>query len=516
MKNALLRGTLLLTAAGLITRILGFYYRICLADALGAEYLGIYQLVFPVYGVCYTLYASGIQTAVSKLVAEENSRGNVSLISCLMRRALFLSFGIALTLSFLIYFCAVPCARYFLMEERAADSLRVLSVVFPFCAVTACINGYYYGKKQTAVPACTQLLEQVVRIGIVLFLVTLPAYSTERERCLAAVIGLVIGEIASNLFNCVSYLIHTFLLRKALPPATTKRSKAAFPCETQAITSRLISLSVPLSLNRLVINLLHSAEAVFVPSMLRVSGLSTSEALSLYGILNGMALPFILFPSAIPNALSVLLLPAVSENLDEKNRPRLQKCVGASIKYSMIIGLFSTAAFLYFGTGIGNAVFHDALAGEYLRILSPLCPLLYLSTTLSSVINGFGKPHVTFFTTVAGLLTRLAFIVFLVPGMGIYGYLLGLLVSQLISTLSEAYFVVKYCKAFPPVSEWLVTPAAFAFALAPCCVFLFRFLQKETQLPSTMLLFGTCGIFCVCYLALLYLAKIIRREEWQD
>lgn len=505
MKNALLKGTLLLTLAGLITRILGFYYRICLADALGAEYLGIYQLVFPVYGICYTLYASGIQTAVSKLVAEENSRGNVSLISCLMRRALLLALGVALLLSFLVYFGAAPCARYFLLEERATDSLRVLSVVFPFCAVTACINGYYYGKKKTAVPAFTQLLEQIVRIAIVLFLVTLPAYSTEKERCLAAVIGLVIGEIASNLFNCAAYFIRT---------RQPEGSASAYG--KQNITSRLISLSVPLSLNRLVINILHSVEAVFVPSMLRLSGLSVSEALSLYGILNGMALPFILFPSAIPNALSVLLLPAVSENLDEKNRPRLQKCVGTSIKYSMIIGLLSTAVFFYFGTGIGSTVFHDSLAGEYLRILSPLCPLLYLSTTLSSVINGFGKPHLTFFTTVAGLLVRLAFIVFLVPHTGIYGYLLGLLVSQLISTLWEAYLVIKYCRAFPPVSEWLVIPSVFAFALASCCVLLYRFLQTETQLPAALLLFGICGFFCICYLALLYFAKIIRREEWQD
>lgn len=174
MKNAILKGTILLTITGLITRVLGFYYRICLADALGAEYLGIYQLIFPVYGICYTLYASGIQTAVSKLVAEENSRGNVSLTSCLMRRSMLLSFGISLVLSVLVYGSATPCARYFLMEPRAADSLQILSLVFPFCAITACINGYYIGCKKTAVPAFTQLLEQLVRIGFVLYLVTLP------------------------------------------------------------------------------------------------------------------------------------------------------------------------------------------------------------------------------------------------------------------------------------------------------------------------------------------------------
>lgn len=505
MKNALLKGTILLTVTGLITRVLGFYYRICLADALGAEYLGIYQLVFPVYGICYTLYASGIQTAVSKLVAEENSRGNVTLTSCLMRRSMLLAFGISAVLSLLVYWTAAPCAKHFLMEARAADSLRILSFAFPFCAITACINGYYIGCKKTAVPAFTQLLEQVVRIGFVLYFVTLPTFSNEESRCLAAVIGLVLGEVASNIFNCIAYHLHK-----------TKALRTATACETTGLTKRLLSLSMPLSLNRLIINILHSVEAVFIPGMLRLSGLTTSEALSLYGILNGMALPFILFPSAIPNALSTLLLPAVSENLEEENRPRLQHCVGNAVKYSMIIGLFSTAVFFYFGQDIGTAVYGDTRAGEYIRILSPLCPLLYLSTTLGSVLNGIGKPLLSFLTSVSGLLVRLAFLVFFVPKTGIYGVLIALLVSQLISTLFDAYLVVKYCKAFPPVSEWLVTPAAFALALAPLCVMAYDFMQKETQLSSTLLLFCICGLFCASYVLMLYLANIIRKDDWRD
>jgi len=257
-------------------------------------------------------------------------------------------------------------------------------------------------------------------------------------------------------------------------------------------------------------------EAVFIPGMRRLSGLTNSDALSLYGILNGMAIPFILFPSAIPNALSVLLLPAVSENLDEKNRPRLQQCVGNAVKYSVIIGLFSTAVFFYFGQEIGNAVYHNPLAGDYIRILSPLCPLLYLSTTLGSVINGLGKPHLSFFTTVAGLLARLAIIVFVVPKTGIYGVLIGLLVSQLISTLFDTLLVLKYCKAFPPVSEWLVLPALFAFLPAQLFVLLYRFLQKETPFSSILLLLFVCGIYCVSYIALLFSGKLIRKEDWKD
>ena len=64
LKNQLLKGTIILTGAGIITRVIGFVYRIFLAGTLGETNLGIYQLIFPVYSICFTLYASGIQTAV--------------------------------------------------------------------------------------------------------------------------------------------------------------------------------------------------------------------------------------------------------------------------------------------------------------------------------------------------------------------------------------------------------------------------------------------------------------------
>ena len=95
-KSTLIKGTLILTAAGLITRIIGFIYRIYLSNALGPEQLGIYQLIFPVYGICHTLYASGIQTAISKLVAETGGNSKKTASS---RRILLCGAGLSLCLA---------------------------------------------------------------------------------------------------------------------------------------------------------------------------------------------------------------------------------------------------------------------------------------------------------------------------------------------------------------------------------------------------------------------------------
>ncbi len=132
-KNLLIRGTLILTVSGLLTRILGFFYRIFLADALGAEALGIYQLVFPVYGLCFTLFAAGNQTALSKMVASYHKERHRQLLL----RTLFLALTSALVLCVLLILLAPFIAEQFLREGRAAGSLQVLAFSFPFCAVTA-------------------------------------------------------------------------------------------------------------------------------------------------------------------------------------------------------------------------------------------------------------------------------------------------------------------------------------------------------------------------------------------
>ena len=215
-KNTLIKGTIILTAAGFLTRILGFFYRIWLSGQLGAELIGIYQLVFPVYSVFFTLYASGIQTAISKLSAEaerflpKHVLYNKAEAERAAARRVFscgflLSFSFALLLSLFLYEAAPLVAERFLFEPRATQSLRVLSFIFPFCSITACINGYYYGRNKSSVPALSQMLEQVIRITSVYFLAGLSGNGT--IACETAVLGLIFGEAASALFNLCSFAL---------------------------------------------------------------------------------------------------------------------------------------------------------------------------------------------------------------------------------------------------------------------------------------------------------------------
>lgn len=507
--RSILKGTIILTLAGFITRFIGFFYKIFLSKTMGAEWLGIYQLVFPVYGIAFTIYATGIQTALSKLVAAEIGKRNHKNIGKILSIGLLLSLSLAFILSILVYKSADIIALRFLLEPRSASSLRILAIVFPFCGVTSCINGYYYGLKKAGVPASTQLLEQAVRVVVVYITASIVGTGDLHVTCEIAVLGLVIGEIASCLYNFISLFI-TKSPKNMLYQGHNPNVKSL---GRRTILKKILHLSIPLSTNRLLINILHSIESVLIPTMLRRFGLTSSEALISYGTLNGMSMPFIMFPTAIINALSVLLLPTVSEAQAMDNNALIGKSSSISIKYSLLIGILSTGVFLSFGKSLGNIIFHSEEAGTFLVILAWLCPLIYLATTLGSIINGLGKTHITFINNIAGTLVKILLITILIPQKGINGYLISLLIGQLIITSMDAIYIVRNIPFKFDAVNSLLKPSIIVATSGYLVKSIYDYLYKITQIHQTVFLLSFCLMFCVICLILFVITNTVSKYD---
>lgn len=420
--HPLITGTLLLTLAGLFSRVIGFFYRIFLSQTIGAEGMGIYQLTFPIHVLTISLTSSAIQTAISRFVAQAAISGNspesTSAKGSPCNESCYLSAGLILSLS-LSAFCTVFLyqfsdwiALHFLEEPRCAPLLQILSFTIPFGAIHACINGYFYGLKKTFVPAASQLFEQIVRVGSVWLFFEI---SMERHNAISinlVVWGMVAGEIAASLFS-ISFL------RK-------KRSRGS---RLRGIR-QIFLMSLPLSANRVLVNILQSVEAVMIPGQLRLYGYSTSESLSVYGVLTGMALPMVLFPSVLTNSVSVMLLPMIAEAQEKQEHRYIVNAVKKTCFYSLLLGFGCTLLFLIFGKWMGRILFANELAGTFIVTLGWICPFLYLSTMLHSILNGLGKTTSTFFLNVLGLGIRIGFVLFVIPMAGIKGYLWGILFSQ--------------------------------------------------------------------------------------
>lgn len=430
-KHPLITGTIILTLTGLISRLIGFFYRIYLSRLFGEEGMGIYQLLGPVLALSFSLTAAGFQTAISKFVASETSTKDVRHSLRVLLTGLTFSLALSLPCTFLLIRFSEQVAVSFLLEPRTTSMLRIVALSIPLASVHACINGYFYGIKQTALPATTQLVEQIFRVGSVA-LITAWGTRLGREPVInTAVLGLVVGEGISMLLSVLA----------ALGSFSRKLPTAPHPPAAVGLTGRLLALAIPLALNRIAINFLQSVEAIYIPNKLLAYGYDHATALSVYGVLTGMALPLILFPNALTNSVAVLLLPVISEADSMGNQALIRKAIQKTIRYSSMLGAFCMAFFFLTGKALGCLLFQSPLAGHFIMTLSFICPFLYLSATLSSVINGLGKAGVVFFTNVTALLLRLFFVFFLLPHVGIKGYLWALLASQCYTALLYIFYL---------------------------------------------------------------------------
>lgn len=420
VKHKMIRGTLILTSAGLLSRFMGFFFRIFLSHAFGEESVGLYQLVFPVYSLCFSLGTAGIQTALSRTVARKVSMGRPEDARNVLYAGLAVTVSFSLAEVIFIQQNAGMIAQRFLGDIRCTELLLIISYALPCASVHSCICGYSYGLQQTKTPAVSQLVEQTARISSVLIFFFLLRESGRTPSVSLAVAGIVIGEFASALYSARMF-------------SGTGGNRGYFSADLFGKSFReLIPLSLPLTANRAVVTLLQSIEAVSIPACLRAYGHGTGDTLIIYGVLTGMALPCILFPSAVTNSVGVMLMPAVAEKQASGNRTGMMHLIRRAAGGCFLLGMACCLFFLIFGTFIGNILFHSDTAGKFIVTLAWICPFLYTNSALISTINGLGKTLFTFLINTSGLAIRIASVFLVIPHFGIQGYLWGLLLSQFI------------------------------------------------------------------------------------
>ncbi|MCC8017459.1 MAG: polysaccharide biosynthesis protein [Lachnospiraceae bacterium] len=418
-KSALFSGTLILTGAGIISRFIGFYYKIFLSRTIGAEGLGMYQLIFPIFALFLAVCSAGIQTAISRFCAScESDRQAKGYLAAGISMSLALSFFcIFLVRTRADWFC-----RIMMDGMDGASLLSIMTWAIPFAAIHSCINGYYYGQKKTVIPAVSQLLEQSIRVTGVWLLMQIAAEQGRIPAVSDAVWGILIGDAGAVLY-CLAASSLTTKKRPRVPHRHTLPLLQTY--------KNLCSLAIPLTANRLIGSIFSSAEALLIPYSLRSFGYTGSDALSVYGILTGMVFSTIMFPAVISNSLSVMLLPTVSESFHQGKTALVRKAVQRTVQICTILGFTCTFGFLLTGEWIGVHLFHNTLAGVYLKTLCWICPFVFLGSTLGSILHGLGRATATLMINLAASLFRILFICIGIPVIGLKAYLWGMLVSQI-------------------------------------------------------------------------------------
>ncbi|MCD7903992.1 MAG: polysaccharide biosynthesis protein [Clostridiales bacterium] len=443
-KGKIIKGAFILTGANVITRLLGFFYRVYMAELIGAEGMGLYQLIVPVYMLVWSISSSGFSTVISKLTASEKATGRKP--SLILKLSAAMSVGASVILGCFIYKNADFIAERLLNDLRTALSLRLICFCFPFMALSSCIRGHFFGLQNSLPPAVGQVVEQITRMAVIFLIGGILIPKGIEYACAAAVTGMCVGEIVS----CFYILISLF--------TGAERKRALKGRSLTSACKLILAMVIPLTLNRLISSLLSAAENILIPSRLEVFGLSKTAAVSEFGKLSGMAMPLIMFPSSFLTAVSITIVPAISESCAAKNTRAIKTTSEKSVLFATVTGFGAAALFLTLPGEISSLIYGEETIGDILFMLSFLCPFMYLNVILSGILNGLGEQMSIFINGLTGSLICLLSVWFIIPRFGIYGYIFGSLFGMLITSALNLYRVNKNSALSLNLSDFILKP----------------------------------------------------------
>lgn len=428
-KHPIYTGALWLTLTGLFCRFIGFYYKIFLSRTIGAKELGLYQLSMPLLGIGVAFANAGIHTAISKHVAAAASKAQSKRY---LYVGLIFSIGVGCAFSIPCFFLSEWIAETFFCTPNIAGLLQILSLCIPLECFHGCINGYYYGQQKAAFPSFGQCIEQIIRVCSVFVIYLVLQQNGGDFSKIHAMLGLLFGECASTLY----YL--TLLSQQN--PNKTKH------LHFNVTLRELLPMALPVTATKLSLTFLSSFENISIPLRLVQFGLNQTQSLSIYGIYSGMAAPMVFFPTVLANSIAVMLLPSISRAKAEKKTAYIQHSISIGFALCMLLGFICAFIFYFFGDFMGEFLFHNQVAGIYIKTLGWLCPFLFLGITMNSILNGLGNTKDTFIISVSGASLRLLFVLFAIPQYGFRAYLLGVLTSQIASSFLAYLRLVQITK----------------------------------------------------------------------
>ena len=497
-KQAFYRNTAVMTVTSLLLRLLGIVFRIFISNRVGAEGMGLYQLVFSVYILGATFATGGLTTAVTCLAAERMTHSDAKGVRRLMGLSVTLCLGVG-GISALLLYLGAPIIGIWMGDTRAVSAISVSGIALPFIGVSACIKGYFMARRRAWPPCLSQLVEQSVRIGGILWMLSALWDGSLEQACLIIIVGDALSETVACLYLLFAYRRDG----KRLPTASHTATRLLRP---------LLHIAVPLTAGRYLTTALRTVENFLVPACLTLYTHSDALSLAQFGAVKGMALPLIFFPSALLMTLSGLLIPELSDAHALGQRRQVTRLVERTLHITLLGSILVGGLFTALGRPLGDLLYHDSLVGLLLQILGPLTPVMYLDSVVSGMLKGLGQQVHSLWFSVADSAVRIALIYLLLPRYGLTGFLYVMLVSNLLTCVLSTTRLLTVSHTVMNWGRWIIRPL-FAAAVAGCCVWFWNRLIPTTGL-SAILPQGL--VFIAVYCLLVSLIGCFTRAEWQE
>ncbi len=491
-----------MTVTSLLLRTIGIFFRIYVSNRVGAEGMGLYQLIVSVYVLASSFATSGLTTAVTRLCTDELACGKIRSAKRVLRLAVLISVAVGMLSGGIIFGTARILAQIFLHDMRAVSSLRILTLSLPFMGASSCIKGYFMARRKVTSSSLAQILEQLVRIGAILLILEITGTSDVEGACFAILAGDTIAEAVSCLFMIGSYLLD----KRHLSDESRTGSRPV------GMFRRLLSIALPITGGRYLSSGLRTIENVMVPNTLEVYTNSRARALSQFGKLKGMAMPLIFFPSSFLTAFSSLLIPEISEASALNQRNRLKRTIERALHITLLSSYLISGIFFMLAYPLGELIYHDTEVGMMLMVLAPLAPVMYLESVVVAILKGLDQQTHSLLYSVLDSASRIALILLAVPRCGIYGFFGVMVFSNLLTCSLNMWRLCRVSDVRIQIGKWILRPLlALVTATGIASILKTAVLIDPNE---TLLYCIVCGvIISAVYLFLLPLLGCIEPED---
>ncbi len=443
-KKSFLGGAAILAVAGLICKVIGAVYKIPLRNIIGAKAMGIYITVYPIYTFLLVFSTSGIPTAISKLVAEERSKGNGANAHKVFLTSLKLLLLIGGITTLLMFIGSPLIAK--VLKIHSSTPIMAIAFSLLFVSLLSAYRGYYQGMQNMVPTAVTQLIEQLIKLIAGFYFAFLWSKSGPSMAAAGALFGITLSELAAFLTIFFMYQKN----KKNILSVADKTSK------NHKITKRLLAIAIPITIGGAIKPLVDAIDSVMARSTLEGLNIYNLDQIDkLWAFLKSDCGTLINMPSVLTVALAMALVPAISEALTLKDSNKeVNKISTTGIKFSVIIGLPCTIGLFALAEEILSLLYkYDTTAqlntaGSFMMILSVGVLLLSIIQTSAAILQGVGKVSIPVINLAIGMAIKILMNIFLIPipALNIYAVPIGTVTCYAITAILDIIAVRKYAK----------------------------------------------------------------------
>ena len=387
-----------------------------------------------VYTLAITFATSGISLACTCIVSEEIEKNNkssgIKAANTCIKYSIFLG-----TITMLIFLSIAPFITTTLLKNKVTTTpIYAISLGLPCISISAVISGYFSSVGKSYKNAISKILELLIKIISTIILLKY----TINQGINAICSSLIIGDVISEFFACaLNLILYKYDIKK-------KKQKRSY---TTNIGKRIIKISLPVAITSYIRSALSSLKQFLIPLQLQISGLSYTLAVSKYGLITGMVMPVLMFCSFFINSYSSLLIPEYVRLQTGKNYNRI-KTISHKIFYiTYTFSILISGIFLIYPNEISLAVYKNIEAAQYIKILSPLIIFMYIDHIIDSMLKGINSQFGVMCINILDLIITITIIYFLVPKLGLNGYILSIFISEIFN-YTASFTLLKHKTKF--------------------------------------------------------------------